>query len=69
MNAPNVRPPAVAGTFYPGDPAELAALVDALLEDARARAAPSEGDRRAARGLRVLGTDRGDRVCGDPASP
>ncbi len=42
MNAPNVRPPAVAGTFYPGDPAELAALVDALLEDARARAAPSD---------------------------
>jgi AmmeMemoRadiSam system protein B len=29
-----VRPPAVAGTFYPADPGELAAVVDRLLADA-----------------------------------
>jgi hypothetical protein len=29
-----VRPPAVAGTFYPADPVELGAEVDALLRDA-----------------------------------
>jgi AmmeMemoRadiSam system protein B len=34
MTAGRVRPPAVAGTFYPADPAALAAEVDALLEDA-----------------------------------
>lgn len=28
-----IRPPAVAGAFYPGDPAELRAKVDALLSD------------------------------------
>jgi AmmeMemoRadiSam system protein B len=33
------RPPAVAGTFYPGDPFELAAAIDALLASAR----PPEG--------------------------
>ena len=31
----NVRPAAVAGTFYPADPALLAATVDALLAEAR----------------------------------
>jgi AmmeMemoRadiSam system protein B len=29
-----VRPPAAAGTFYPSDPAELEATIDALLEEA-----------------------------------
>ena len=28
----NVRPPAVAGTFYPADPARLGSAVDSLLE-------------------------------------
>jgi AmmeMemoRadiSam system protein B len=36
-----VRPPAVAGTFYPADPEELVAVVDSLLKGARLRA--SEG--------------------------
>lgn len=36
-----MRPAAVAGSFYPGDADELAALVDSLLERARLRA--SEG--------------------------
>jgi AmmeMemoRadiSam system protein B len=39
-----VRPPAVAGRFYPADPAELAALVDRLLGEVRVdpqAAAPS----------------------------
>jgi len=31
----NTRPPAVAGTFYPGDPGTLSATVDKLLTDAR----------------------------------
>ena len=33
-----VRPPAVAGSFYPADPDELAAIVDTLLQRARPRA-------------------------------
>ena len=37
-----VRPPAVAGMFYPGDPDELAAVVDADLAAAR-RASPATG--------------------------
>ena len=37
----NVRRPAVAGTFYPGNPTELAATVDGLLADADPSAAPS----------------------------
>ena len=37
-----VRPPAVAGSFYPGDADELRSQVEALLEDARAG---SEGSR------------------------
>ena len=48
--AMNVRPPAVAGMFYPDDPASSPAIVDALLAGAAA-AAPSaaapEGPRRA----------------------
>lgn len=34
----DVRPPAVAGSFYPGDADELTAVVDSLLERARLRA-------------------------------
>lgn len=37
---PNVRPPAVAGMFYPGDPAQLAADLQALLAEAAAPALP-----------------------------
>jgi AmmeMemoRadiSam system protein B len=38
----HVRPPAVAGLFYPADPAELTATVDGLLAGARgtSRGAP-----------------------------
>lgn len=32
---PSVRPPAVAGLFYPGDPSELGKAVDELLSQAR----------------------------------
>src|SRR3990167_9553731 len=32
----NTRPPAVAGAFYPGDPATLSATVDQLLADTEA---------------------------------
>ncbi|HJW26375.1 MAG TPA: AmmeMemoRadiSam system protein B [Rhodocyclaceae bacterium] len=39
---PAVRPPAVAGAFYPGDPAELAADVESLLADAPPQAAPRQ---------------------------
>ena len=39
-----VRPPAVAGMFYPGDPAELEATVRAELADALARR-PADDDR------------------------
>jgi AmmeMemoRadiSam system radical SAM enzyme/AmmeMemoRadiSam system protein B/AmmeMemoRadiSam system protein A len=35
VRGPAVRPPAVAGTFYPADPAELARTVDALLAGQR----------------------------------
>ena len=35
-----VRPPAVAGRFYPGDPGELTALVDGLLDAVGAEVAP-----------------------------
>ncbi len=38
-----VRPPAVAGTFYPGSARELAALVDRMLDEAAA-ASPSAGE-------------------------
>jgi len=31
------RPAAVAGSFYPADPAELAAMIDALLAAAPAK--------------------------------
>lgn len=36
----HARPPAVAGMFYPSDPAELAATVDALLGEAEPDVAP-----------------------------
>jgi hypothetical protein len=36
--APDVRPPAVAGQFYPEDPAELTALVRGFLQDVPAEA-------------------------------
>jgi AmmeMemoRadiSam system protein B len=39
------RAPAVAGSFYPADPAALARLVDRLLADAEARAAAAAADR------------------------
>jgi AmmeMemoRadiSam system protein B/AmmeMemoRadiSam system radical SAM enzyme/AmmeMemoRadiSam system protein A len=42
VRGPAVRPPAVAGSFYPADPAELARTVDALLAGER------RPDRRAA---------------------
>ncbi|HEX8961674.1 MAG TPA: AmmeMemoRadiSam system protein B [Rhodocyclaceae bacterium] len=35
MHSPQVRPPAVAGMFYPGDPEQLAAEVDGMLAAAR----------------------------------
>lgn len=35
----HIRPPAVAGTFYPADPSVLAAAVDRYLADGRARLA------------------------------
>jgi AmmeMemoRadiSam system protein B len=38
-----VRPAAVAGSFYPGDPGELAAVVETLLEQARLRAPEGAG--------------------------
>ena len=38
--ARRVRPPAVAGTFYPADPVVLGAEVDALLSEARTPTAP-----------------------------
>lgn len=47
----SVRPPAVAGHFYPDDPATLHGLVDDLLAEA-ARASPD--DTRVARGLAGL---------------
>ena len=37
----NTRPPAVAGMFYPGNPAELMATVDALLSSAKPRNEPA----------------------------
>ena len=36
----SVRPPAVAGSFYPARPAELSTLVDRLLAEARVVDAP-----------------------------
>ena len=33
--SPTIRPPAIAGTFYPGEPDALAAMVDRCLADAR----------------------------------
>jgi len=38
-----VRTPAVAGTFYPADPAELAKMVDGFLAEAQAQVAPIPG--------------------------
>lgn len=37
----SVRVPAVAGTFYPADPGELASMVDAMLAGARGDGAPA----------------------------
>ena len=37
----SVRVPAVAGTFYPADPRELASMVDAMLAEARGDGAPA----------------------------
>ena len=42
-----IRPPAVAGAFYPADPAELAAAVERFLATGRATLAAAEvGSRR-----------------------
>ena len=37
----NIRPPAVAGSFYPGNPGKLAADIDAMLEEALRRNPPA----------------------------
>ena len=57
-----VRPPAVAGLFYPRDAGELRAEVEALVAaaDAAARSG-AEGAGRAARRLRLLRSGRGHR--------
>ncbi len=50
-----IRPPAVAGLFYPAEPAELAATVDDLLAAAQAeQPAVPRSARRPARGVRLL---------------
>ena len=47
QTAPPVRPPAVAGYFYPAEPARLRGQVEAMLEQARADlAVPGAGDGR-----------------------
>ena len=55
-----VRPPAVAGSFYPADPALLCGRVDRLLAEAKRPGLlrPPQGPHRAARGLRLFGPDR-----------
>lgn len=40
MTERTIRPPAVAGSFYPADPAVLAAQIDTLLDAAQPTAAP-----------------------------
>jgi hypothetical protein len=37
----NIRPPAVAGSFYPGNPGKLATEIDAMLEEALRRNPPA----------------------------
>ena len=39
----SIRPPAVAGTFYPGSPAELRQTVESLLAEARVRSLRTDG--------------------------
>ena len=41
QESPTERPPAVAGSFYPNDPAALSAIVDAFLAAARSKARPT----------------------------
>ena len=41
---PDIRRPAVAGTFYPAEPAALAAQVDGLLRGAKGGAGPESRD-------------------------
>jgi hypothetical protein len=40
----NIRPAAVAGSFYPGNPVTLANDIDAMLEDAKQRNPPVHGE-------------------------
>jgi len=40
----NIRPPAVAGTFYPGNAVKLATEIDAMLEDAERRNPPGDDE-------------------------
>ena len=40
----NIRPPAVAGSFYPGNPGKLAKDIDTMLEDARLRNPPIDNE-------------------------
>ena len=67
MPAPPIRPPAVAGTWYPGTRAALTREVDALVGAAE-HAGPANGaarrDHRAARGHDVLGRRRRARLQG-----
>ena len=37
-----VRPPAVAGMFYPGDPNGLQTMIDSMLDEARTKVTPDE---------------------------
>jgi AmmeMemoRadiSam system protein B len=39
--SPNVRPPAVAGRFYPGNPAELRRMIEGFLREVKAAAGPA----------------------------
>ncbi len=41
---PNIRPAAVAGSFYPGNPEKLAKDIDTMLEDAERRYPPVYGE-------------------------
>ncbi len=58
----STRAPAVAGSFYPADPVELAATVDELLAAAPRVATSPKALVVPHAGLRVLGPDRRDRL-------
>jgi len=63
-SGPGVRPAAAAGTFYPADPARLAATVDALLAAAGPAPAPTPGGRLPA----LVVPHAGYRYCGPVAA-